>query len=137
MTLAVFLTILCLGVASAAPALDPSLDAEWQEWKMRYEKSYSSLVGKLEIVQKKKTQDELTLLLTVSRHIRGHRPHPSLKNYRITILVSTGWPNSLFLHMCRVCDCCVCSSRSLTSVHLQQQVHLVRFFQSLVIEKWH
>nr|XP_048303516.1 cathepsin J-like isoform X1 [Myodes glareolus] len=43
MTPAVFLTILCLGVASAAPALDPSLDAEWQEWKMRYEKSYSSL----------------------------------------------------------------------------------------------
>ncbi|XP_075827040.1 cathepsin J-like isoform X1 [Microtus pennsylvanicus] len=43
MTPAIFLTILCLGVVSAAPALDPSLDDEWQEWKMKYEKSYSSL----------------------------------------------------------------------------------------------
>ncbi|XP_052583936.1 cathepsin J-like isoform X2 [Peromyscus californicus insignis] len=37
---AVFLVILCFGVASGAPALDPSLDAEWQEWKIKYGKSY-------------------------------------------------------------------------------------------------
>uniref|UniRef100_A0A8C2N3V3 Cathepsin J n=1 Tax=Cricetulus griseus TaxID=10029 RepID=A0A8C2N3V3_CRIGR len=41
MTPAVFLTILCFGVALAAPVLDSSLDAEWQQWKKKYEKSYS------------------------------------------------------------------------------------------------
>ncbi|XP_036044490.1 cathepsin J-like isoform X1 [Onychomys torridus] len=37
---ALFLVILCFGVASGAPALDPSLDAEWQQWKIKYGKSY-------------------------------------------------------------------------------------------------
>ncbi|XP_005078487.1 cathepsin R-like [Mesocricetus auratus] len=41
MTLAFFLTILCLGVASGVLTLDPRLDAEWEEWKEKYEKSYS------------------------------------------------------------------------------------------------
>ncbi|XP_008824598.2 cathepsin J-like [Nannospalax galili] len=41
MTGAVFLAILCLGVVSAAPSLDPGLDAEWQEWKTNYKKTYS------------------------------------------------------------------------------------------------
>ncbi|XP_032740669.1 cathepsin R [Rattus rattus] len=41
MTPVVFIAILCLGVASGAPILDPSLDAEWQEWKKKYDKSYS------------------------------------------------------------------------------------------------
>ncbi|OBS58638.1 hypothetical protein A6R68_10237, partial [Neotoma lepida] len=41
MTPAVFLTILCLGVASAAPTPDYSLDAEWEEWKRSNEKTYS------------------------------------------------------------------------------------------------
>ncbi|XP_005078488.1 cathepsin R [Mesocricetus auratus] len=36
-----FLAMFCLGVSSAAPTLDPRLDAEWQIWKMKYEKSYS------------------------------------------------------------------------------------------------
>ncbi|XP_005078486.1 cathepsin J isoform X2 [Mesocricetus auratus] len=43
MTPAVFLTILCFGVASASPVLDPSLDTEWQVWKTKYEKSYSQV----------------------------------------------------------------------------------------------
>ncbi|XP_055457048.1 cathepsin M-like [Psammomys obesus] len=30
----------CLGMASAAPS-DPSLDAEWEEWKMKFRKAYS------------------------------------------------------------------------------------------------
>ncbi|XP_052584447.1 cathepsin R-like isoform X1 [Peromyscus californicus insignis] len=41
MTSVLFLAILCLGLSSAATAPDPSLDAEWQNWKMKYEKSYS------------------------------------------------------------------------------------------------
>ncbi|XP_076429632.1 protein CTLA-2-beta-like [Peromyscus maniculatus bairdii] len=28
-------------MASASPSPDPSLDAEWQEWKRKYEKTYS------------------------------------------------------------------------------------------------
>ena len=41
MTAAIFLVVLCLGFRSSASALDPSLDAEWEEWKILYEKSYS------------------------------------------------------------------------------------------------
>ncbi|XP_076429642.1 cathepsin R-like isoform X2 [Peromyscus maniculatus bairdii] len=41
MTSVLFLAILCLGLSSAATAPDPSLDAEWQNWKIKYEKSYS------------------------------------------------------------------------------------------------
>lgn len=51
MTPAFFLAILCLEVASGVLALDPRLDVEWQEWKIKYEKSYS-MVGNLETVQK-------------------------------------------------------------------------------------
>ncbi|XP_012887152.1 PREDICTED: cathepsin L1, partial [Dipodomys ordii] len=36
------LAILCLGMASAAPVLDPSLDAQWTKWKTEYGKSYHS-----------------------------------------------------------------------------------------------
>ncbi|KAL1784128.1 hypothetical protein HispidOSU_005436 [Sigmodon hispidus] len=31
----------CLSMASAAPLPDPNLDAEWEEWKMKYLKTYS------------------------------------------------------------------------------------------------
>ncbi|KAL1765065.1 cathepsin M-like [Sigmodon hispidus] len=41
MTPVVLLTILCLGAAAAAPSSDPSLDSEWQEWKLKYGKNYS------------------------------------------------------------------------------------------------
>ncbi|CAO2596384.1 Cathepsin Q [Lemmus lemmus] len=41
MTPVVFLVILCIGLRSSVLALDPSLDAEWEEWKILYEKSYS------------------------------------------------------------------------------------------------
>ncbi|XP_034366556.1 cathepsin 8-like isoform X1 [Arvicanthis niloticus] len=41
MSLAVFLAILCLGVADATQSSDPSLDSEWQKWKTKYDKSYS------------------------------------------------------------------------------------------------
>ncbi|XP_059118318.1 trophoblast-specific protein alpha-like [Peromyscus eremicus] len=34
----------CLRMASAAPPRDPSLDAEWEEWKMNFKKSYSPVV---------------------------------------------------------------------------------------------
>ncbi|XP_028637210.1 cathepsin 7 [Grammomys surdaster] len=41
MTPAVFMAILCLGVALAAPTPDYNLDAEWEEWKRINEKTYS------------------------------------------------------------------------------------------------
>ncbi|XP_034366454.1 cathepsin 7-like isoform X1 [Arvicanthis niloticus] len=41
MTPAVFLTILCLGVTLAVPTPDYNLDAEWEEWKRSYGKTYS------------------------------------------------------------------------------------------------
>ncbi|XP_032740441.1 cathepsin 8-like isoform X1 [Rattus rattus] len=37
----VLLTILCLGVARDTQSSDPSLDSEWQEWKIKYDKNYS------------------------------------------------------------------------------------------------
>ncbi|XP_005355368.1 cathepsin L1-like [Microtus ochrogaster] len=36
-----FLATLCLGVVSAIPMHDPSLDAEWHEWKTRHGKTYN------------------------------------------------------------------------------------------------
>ncbi|XP_028627950.1 cathepsin Q-like [Grammomys surdaster] len=41
MTPAVILVILSLGVVSGASAFDLSLDIEWEEWKIKYEKSYT------------------------------------------------------------------------------------------------
>nr|XP_034366492.1 cathepsin Q-like isoform X2 [Arvicanthis niloticus] len=41
MTPAVFLVILCLGVVSGASEFDLSLDVEWEEWKIKYGKSYT------------------------------------------------------------------------------------------------
>jgi hypothetical protein len=41
MTPTVFLSILCLGVALAAPAPDYNLDAEWEEWKRSNDRTYS------------------------------------------------------------------------------------------------
>ncbi|EDL41306.1 protein CTLA-2-alpha isoform a precursor [Mus musculus] len=38
---AVFLLILCLGMMSAAPPPDPSLDNEWKEWKTKFAKAYN------------------------------------------------------------------------------------------------
>ncbi|KAK7812034.1 hypothetical protein U0070_018594 [Myodes glareolus] len=65
MTPVVLLFILCLGVRSHVSALDPSLDAEWEDWKILYEKSYS-LVGILETVYKGPR-------VQVSSHSRVHR----------------------------------------------------------------
>ncbi|XP_060234696.1 cathepsin 7-like [Meriones unguiculatus] len=41
MASAVFIAILCLGVATAAPSHDYTLDAEWEQWKRSHEKTYS------------------------------------------------------------------------------------------------
>ncbi|XP_052012966.1 cathepsin 8-like [Apodemus sylvaticus] len=38
---AVLLALLCLGVSEATQSSDPSLDSEWQEWKIKYDKNYS------------------------------------------------------------------------------------------------
>ncbi|XP_046520605.1 procathepsin L [Equus quagga] len=35
-----FLAALCLGIASAAPKLDPSLDAQWYQWKATHRRLY-------------------------------------------------------------------------------------------------
>ena len=44
-----FLATLCLAVVSAAPTHDPSLDAEWHEWKTRHGKTYIT-VGAMKTV---------------------------------------------------------------------------------------
>ena len=41
-----FLTVLCLGVASAAPKLDPNLDAHWHQWKATHKRLYG-MVGNI------------------------------------------------------------------------------------------
>nr|AAL15416.1 cathepsin M [Mus musculus]AAO27847.1 cathepsin M [Mus musculus] len=41
MTSAIFLAMLCLGMALPSPAPDPILDVEWQKWKIKYGKAYS------------------------------------------------------------------------------------------------
>ncbi|XP_021071402.1 cathepsin J isoform X1 [Mus pahari] len=41
MTSTVLLVILCLGVASGAPAHDPKLDTKWKDWKTKHAKSYN------------------------------------------------------------------------------------------------
>ncbi|XP_052013022.1 cathepsin M-like isoform X2 [Apodemus sylvaticus] len=49
---AVFLVILCLGMASSSPEPDPVLDGEWQMWKIKYGKTYSLIEGKKRAVWK-------------------------------------------------------------------------------------
>ncbi|XP_021516688.1 cathepsin J isoform X1 [Meriones unguiculatus] len=41
MTPAVFVVILCFGLALGASVHDPNLDAQWEEWKEKYKKNYS------------------------------------------------------------------------------------------------
>ncbi|NP_081620.2 cathepsin L-like 3 precursor [Mus musculus] len=41
MTPVFLLATLCLGVVSAAPAHNPSLDAVWEEWKTKHKKTYN------------------------------------------------------------------------------------------------
>ncbi|XP_060465894.1 procathepsin L-like isoform X1 [Panthera onca] len=36
-----FLAALCLGIASAAPQVDPNLDAQWFQWKAAHGKIYN------------------------------------------------------------------------------------------------
>ncbi|XP_049751869.1 procathepsin L isoform X2 [Elephas maximus indicus] len=42
MTPSVFLAALCLGIASAAPKLDQTLDVQWNQWKSTYKKVYAA-----------------------------------------------------------------------------------------------
>ncbi|XP_003407787.1 procathepsin L-like [Loxodonta africana] len=41
MNLSLFLAALCLGIASAAPKFDQSLDAQWNQWRSTYKKVYA------------------------------------------------------------------------------------------------
>ena len=43
MTPIVLLAILCLGMVSAAPTRDPSLDDVWEEWKTKHGKTYNKV----------------------------------------------------------------------------------------------
>jgi hypothetical protein len=45
----VLLAVLCLGVTSAAPTLDRTLDSQWHEWKTKHRKSYH-MVGHIKSV---------------------------------------------------------------------------------------
>ncbi|XP_008831322.1 cathepsin L1-like [Nannospalax galili] len=44
---------LCLGMISAAPTFDPSLDAKWQEWKTKHRKTYKTNEGQKRAVWEK------------------------------------------------------------------------------------
>lgn len=46
-----FLAALCLGIASAAPQQDHSLDAHWSQWKEAHGKLYDK-VGNIRAVQR-------------------------------------------------------------------------------------
>lgn len=50
MSPAVLLTILCLGLAGTIKSSDPSLDSEWQDWRIKYNKHYS-LVSNMNTIQ--------------------------------------------------------------------------------------
>ena len=56
------LATLCLGVVSAAPAHDPSLDAVWEEWKTKHRKTYN-MVG----TRDKSRCNTETVVLAVAR----------------------------------------------------------------------
>lgn len=47
---AVLLVLLCLGVTEATESSDPSLDSEWREWKIKYDKNYS-LVSNMNTIE--------------------------------------------------------------------------------------
>ncbi|XP_008831321.1 cathepsin L1-like isoform X2 [Nannospalax galili] len=49
----IFIFALCLGVISAAPTLDPSLGAKWQEWKTKHRKTYKTNEGQKRAVWEK------------------------------------------------------------------------------------
>lgn len=64
-------------MASASSPDDPSLDAEWQEWKREYEKTYSS-VSNIEAVQGDLRESDLNSrkfmdmkVATETSHCRG------------------------------------------------------------------
>ena len=62
MTPIVLLATLCLGLVSAAPTRDPSLDAVWEEWKTKHGKTYNT-VGTMDISR----GNTETMVLTVAR----------------------------------------------------------------------
>ncbi|CAO2596363.1 hypothetical protein LEMLEM_LOCUS8591 [Lemmus lemmus] len=50
MSPALYLTILFLGVALAAPIFDSSFDAQWYKWKMRHGRTYNPNTEELNIL---------------------------------------------------------------------------------------
>ena len=62
MTPVFLLATLCLGVVSAAPAHNPSLDAVWEEWKTNHKKTYN-MVG----TRDKSRGNTETVVLAVAR----------------------------------------------------------------------
>lgn len=48
MNTSLFLTALCLGIASAAPEHDQSLDSQWYQWKATYRRLYG-MVGNMKL----------------------------------------------------------------------------------------
>ena len=114
MTSAIFLAMLCLGMALPSPAPDPILDVEWQKWKIKYGKTYS-LVGIFGTIQ----MEPRKFALGGYGHNRGHRNCLFLKYYMnshehsvVRISVPRHVTNDLLQ----------CLEISLTFLHLLQQV---------------
>ncbi|KAL1765064.1 cathepsin 7-like [Sigmodon hispidus] len=74
---AIFLAILCWGVASAAPTQDYSLDAEWEEWKRSNGKTYSQEEER----QKRKVWEENV------RTIKFHSEEKCLRMINFTVVM--------------------------------------------------
>lgn len=74
---AVFLLILFLGMTSAAPYSDSSLDSEWEEWKMEFAKTYSP-VGNMGTVQRD-LRERVSCFWEPVWHKCDHKDKPSLR----------------------------------------------------------
>ena len=55
MKTSLLLAALCLGIASAIPKLDHSLNAEWYQWKATYRRLYGA-VGNIGTVERDPTE---------------------------------------------------------------------------------
>lgn len=92
-----FVTILCLEMASASPSPDPSLDAEWQEWKRKYEKTYSQ-VGNILTVQRDLKENDLNckefLNIKVATETSCHQELPKDMSYELKV-ASISYPLSV------------------------------------------
>lgn len=99
---AVWLAILCLGVAEAIQSSDPSLDFEWQEWKIKYNKIYS-LVSNMNTILPDLMENSPYWYFWCHR---GHRDYLLLSNCPKSWTKDSGWWDFLFLVMWKMAFFC-------------------------------